>query len=216
MKGRWVVYSAAELVWLEENRLLPISDYHAAFVAAFGRPDVTAMQLHALRKRKGWKTGRTGQFSKGMAPMNKGQTCPEGTGGRHPNARKTQFRKGGLPHNTRFIGAERIDSDGYVWLSVAERNPHTGADRRFVLKHRWLWEQQNGPLPKGHALKCLDGDRSNTAPENWLAIPRSMLPRLNGRWTGLGYDEAPEELKPVLLTAARLNHAARQARKGGQ
>jgi hypothetical protein len=53
-----VPYSAAEMRWLEDNRLMVIGDYHHAFVAAFGRADVTAADLRGLRKRKGWKVGR--------------------------------------------------------------------------------------------------------------------------------------------------------------
>jgi hypothetical protein len=53
-----ILYSEAEMQWLESNRMMVISDYHAAFVAAFGRSDVTAPHLHGLRKRKVWKVGR--------------------------------------------------------------------------------------------------------------------------------------------------------------
>lgn len=35
MKGRHIHYSEAELAWLEDQRTLPISDYHAGFVARF-------------------------------------------------------------------------------------------------------------------------------------------------------------------------------------
>jgi hypothetical protein len=42
-----------------------------------------------------------------------------------------------------------------------------------------------------------------------------MAPRLNGRF-GRGYDAAPAELKPIILATAKLEHAAREARKGGR
>lgn len=216
MKGRAIQYSAAEMAWLEANRLLVISEYHARFVQAFGRDDVSLKNLHSLRKRKGWRTGRTGCFTKGQTPHNKGKPCPEGVGGRHPNARKTQFRKGQMPHNTNFLGHERIDpKDGYVYVSVAETNPHTGFERRYVLKHKWLWEQANGPLPDGMALKCLDGNRQNADPSNWEAVPRALLPRLNGgtRKKHLAYSEASAELRPVLLAVAKLDHRARELRR---
>lgn len=65
MKGARIPYSAAEMRWLEENRLMVITDYHYAFVAEFGRRDVTAAQLHSLRKRKGWKVGPQAGRTKG-------------------------------------------------------------------------------------------------------------------------------------------------------
>lgn len=216
-KGKWITYSADEMAWLEANRLMVISDYHAAFVEAFGRDDVSAVNLHSLRKRKGWSTGRTGCFAKGSTPHNKGKKCEPGKGGRHPNARRTQFKKGNLPHNTRHLGHERIDAeDGYVYISVAETNPHTGFERRYVLKHVWLWEKANGPIPDGHCLKCLDGDKLNTDPSNWECIPRALLPRLAGgnrHRKVLAFDDAEPEVKPVLLTLAKLEHATRQKRK---
>lgn len=207
MKGRSIPYSQAELAWLEENRTLVISDYASQFRAKFGRDDVTAGHLHALRKRKGWKTGRTGCFAKGEAPHNKGKLMPF-----HPNSAKTRFKKGQLPHNTRGAGHERIDSkDGYVVMIVAETNPWTGAATRPVLKHRYLWEMANGPLPEGHALKCLDGNKTNCDPSNWEAIPRALLPILNGgrHKKRLAYDDAPAELKPTVLATAKLAHQVR-------
>lgn len=77
--------------------------------------------------------------------------------------------------------------------------------------YRWLWEQANGPVPEGHALKCLDGNRLNTDPSNWTAVPRALLPRLNGRH-GRRYDQAPDELKPVIMATARLKQAISDTR----
>lgn len=208
MKGRVIPYSAEELAWLEENRAMVISDYHAAFCARFGR-DVSAANLHALRKRKGWKTGRTGQFQKGAAPFNKGQAFPAAA--RHPNCRKTQFKKGQEPHNTKFAGHERVSKDGYVEISIEQTNPHTGYRRRYVLKHRWEWERANGPVPEGMALKCL-GDRLDTRPSNWELVPRAILPRLNGgrNKKHVAYDEAPAELRPTIMAVAKLEHRSRE------
>lgn len=211
MKGKAIHYSGAEMAWLEANYAMVIGAYHAGFVSRFGRSDVEPMHLHSLRKRKGWKTGRTGHFVKGAPAHNKGKECPPGTGGRHPNSRRTQFKAGQLPHNTHYLGHERVSKDGYVEISIDETNPHTGFERRYVLKHRWLWEQKNGPVPEGMALKCLDGDKLNTDPSNWEALPRAVLPRLNGRF-GRDYDQAPAELKPTILAVAKLEHRTRQKR----
>lgn len=216
MKGSAIPYSDDEMAWLGANRMLVIGDYHRAFVQAFGRADVMAVNLHSLRKRKGWLTGRSGCFERGMAPHNKGRKCAPGEGGNHPNARRTQFkhgvRQGVAVRLYKPIGTERVTEDGYV-----ERKIHDGMplQSRWRTVHLIRWEEINGPLPKGHCLKCLDGDKANTAPANWAAIPRGVLPRLNGgRATkGLVFDGAPQELKPTLLAVARLEHGARQARK---
>jgi hypothetical protein len=216
MRGQGISYTAEEMAWLETNRMMVISDYHAAFVERFQRPEISALNLHGLRKRRGWKTGRTGCFVKGQTPMNKGKICPPGVGGRHPNAQKTQFRKGQLPHNTQGAGHERIDSkDGYIIMIVDEVNPWTGAKTSPVHKHVHLWEQANGPVPEGHCLKCLDGNKLNTDPSNWELIPRGLLPRLNGGKATrvMAYDSAPAELKPALLAIAKIDHTIKQKRK---
>jgi len=216
MKGRSIVYSAAEMEWLQANRAMVISDYHTAFCAQFARADVSLSNLHSLRKRKGWKTGRTGCFEKGAKPYNKGVPCAPGTGGKHPNARKTQFKKGNISHTYRGPGHERVDSkDGYVVMIVEETNPWTGAKTRPVHKHVYLWEKMNGPVPEGHCLKCLDGNKLNTDPSNWEMIPRGMLPRLNGGKATrvMAYDAAPSELKPVVMAVAKLEHCIREKRR---
>lgn len=215
-KGRHRKFSPDEMAWLKENSLLPISDYHREFVAAFPREDVRPQNLHALRKRMGWKTGRTGRFIKGQTPMNKGVPCAPGTGGRHPNARKTQFKKGNISHTYRGPGHERIDSKGgYVVMIVEETNPWTGAKTRPVHKHVYLWEKANGPVPEGFCLKCVDSNKLNTDPSNWELIPRSILPRLNGGRASrtIAYDSAPVELKPAILAVAKIDHAIKQKRK---
>ena len=206
MKGRWIAYSAEELAWIEANAARPAPEMHAAFQAAFPRPDVTQVNLMSLRKRKGWRAGGSGRFQPGAAPVNKGRKMPF-----NENSARTRFRKGHEPHNTKYLGHERITKDGYVEVSIAEINPHTGYWRRYVHKHRHLWEQQNGPLPAGMCLKCLDGDATNTDPSNWEAVPRALLPRLNGRF-GRGYDAAPAEIKPLILAVTKLENQVKRKR----
>jgi hypothetical protein len=199
MKGRAIAYSAEELDWIKANCTVARKEAHALFQKTFDRRDVSLTNFNALCKRKGWLTGRTGRFDPGQIPANKGKKMPF-----NPNSARTQFKKGDKPHNTKGAGHEMIcPKDGYVYLIVAERNPHTGGDTRRVLKHKWLWEQANGPVPEGMCLKCLDGDRTNTDLKNWELIPRALLPRLDGRF-GRGYKNAPDEVRPTLLATARL------------
>lgn len=213
MKGRALDYAPEELAWIEANKELPRAEAHAMFCARFMRRDVSIGAYNGLCKRKGWMTGRTGCFVKGHETHNKGVPMSAET---RAKCMKTTFKPGQLPHNTRGHGHERIDSkDGYVVMIVSERNPWTGAATRPVHKHRWLWEQANGPIPKGYALKCKDGDKTNCDPSNWEPVPRGMLPRLAGAKCGIAYDDAPAELKPAIMAVARLDHAARESRKGG-
>lgn len=207
MKGTAVRYSETELWWIENHKELPRREAHQLYLTTFARPDVSFQNYKALCKRKGWLTGRTGQYVPGAVPANKGKKMPF-----NPNSARTQFKAGQLPHNTKYLGHERVSKDGYVEISVKETNPHTGYERRYVLKHRWLWEQEHGPLGQGVCLKCLDGDKQNTDPSNWEAVPRALLPRLNGRF-GRGYDYAEPEVKPLIMATAKLAHKARETRR---
>jgi hypothetical protein len=197
--GRHIKFSAEEIAWLQENATMPIGDYHRAFCATFNRTDMTAPNLHGLRKRKKWKTGRTGHFDKGCVSWNKGKKI-----GNNAGSARTQFKKQAMPHNTKGAGHESVGDDGYVWIVTDRKNPWTGASTWRVHKHRWLWEQANGPVPDGMVLKC-KGGRLNTDPSNWELVPRGLLPRLNGK-SGRNYDQAPDELKSTIMAVAKLEH----------
>lgn len=208
-KGRHRRYNADEMAWHRANRMQPIGDYHRSFVAIFSREDVRAQNLHALRKRMGVADRAHSAVREGAGAGQQGQARP-GRQRRPPSQRpQNPVKKGQRPHTYRGPGHERIDSkDGYVIMIVDEPNPWTGAKTRPVQKHRWLWEQANGPTPDGFALKCFGGDETNCDPSNWELVPRALLPRLNGK-SGRDYDHAPDELKPAIMAIAKLEHAAR-------
>lgn len=203
MKGVKIEYTPEELSWIKKHKTDERKKAHAKFCEKFNRQDVSMQNYNALCKRKGWLTGRTGCFAKGQKSWNLGRKMPFSA-----NSAKTQFKKGNTPHNANYQGHERVTKDGYVEISVDEENPHTGFERRYVLKHKYLWENINGKVPEGHCLKCLDGDRQNTNPINWELIDRAMLPRLSGRF-GRGYEDAAPELKPTILAISKLEYKAK-------
>ncbi|MGY4295333.1 hypothetical protein ACVWXN_003428 [Bradyrhizobium sp. i1.4.4] len=209
-QGRRMAVSDAELAWLKDNCTKPIADYHRDFCTKFARVDLSAEQLHSLRKREGWRTGRTGRFDKGHVPWTQGKKLPF-----NANTARTQFKKGQLPQNTKHDGHERIDSQrGIALVRVSEPNPYTGGASRYLPKHYVLWREKHGPLAKGMALKC-KGDPTNPDPSNWEAVSRGVLPRLNGQ-KGRRYDQAPDELKPTIMAVAKLEQAVFEKRKGAR
>jgi hypothetical protein len=157
------------------------------------------------RLQAGSGAGAAHRFTKGRVPANKGMRRPGWTAGRMSD---TQFRKGERTgtarHNWKPIGSERL-VEGYRYTKVTDipGAPHTV---NWKATHVLRWEEKHGPIPEGMALKCLDGDRLNVDPANWEAIPRGMLPRLNGIH-GHGYDAAPAELKPTIMAVAKLEQA---------
>lgn len=210
MKGRPIRYSQAELDWIKAHSTVPRAQMHREFVERFARQDVSLENLHALCKRRGWMTGRDGKFASGHATHNKGRK-----GYCAPGSEKGWFapgeRRGVAVKLYKPIGSERLSKDGYL-----ERKIHDGLplQSRWRAVHLIRWEELHGPVPAGHCLKCIGDDKTNTAPENWVLIPRALLPRLNGRF-GRSYDAASSEVKPTIMAVTKLEHRLREIRKGG-
>ena len=208
MKGAAIHYTAKELAWIKRQCTTPRRVAHAKFCRIFGRPEVSLDHFKSLCTRKGWGTGRTGYFAKGQVPHNLGKTMPF-----NANSARTQFKKGNRTgranENYKPIGTERLTKDGYL-----ERKIHDGLplQSRWRAVHLIQWEAVHGPLPKGHCLKCLNGDKRNTDPSNWTLMSRGLLPFLNGH-RGPNYDQAAAEVKPAILSLAKLKRAMFDAKR---
>lgn len=57
-----------------------------------------------------------------------------------------------------------------------------------MLKHRYIWQQHHGEVPKGSMVVFKDGNRKNTDISNLLLITRE----LNARLTKMGLQGARE------------------------
>lgn len=129
--------------------------------------NLTMNQIKGAIGRYKLNTGLTGQFKKGHTPFNKGMKgiCAKG-------CEKTWFRKGNTPVNHKPVGSERVSVDGYVEIKVAEPN-------KWRLKHNIIWEEHNGPIPKGHALIFGDRNTQNLDINNLILVSRKQLLILN-------------------------------------
>ncbi|CAN8141091.1 HNH endonuclease [uncultured Thiomicrorhabdus sp.] len=186
MKGSAIPYSQEEMQWLHDNHKLMISDYHQQFCDKFNRTDVSKANLNSLRKRKGWRTGRTGHFHKGQTSWNKGTKGLTSTN-------KTSFKKGHKPHNHKPVGHQRITKDGYIEIKTAE--PKT-----FELLHRLEWQKHHGPIPKDMIVTFKDGNTLNCNINNLELISRLEHVRRNK----LQINKAPAQIKPTLKLIAKL------------
>lgn len=127
--------------------------------------EMTTEKLSSLFGRKKIKTGTTGCFRKGFIPWNKGVKGYIG-------ANKTSFKKGNKPANWKPVGSERIDSNEYTLIKVAEPN-------KWVFKHRLVYEQKYGEISKGSVIIFADGDKNNLNIDNLLCVTREELKVLN-------------------------------------
>jgi len=126
-------------------------------------------QIMDYKKNHKLSSGLDGRFRPGQEPFNKGR---KGVflGGNVAEA--AQFKMGHRPWNYMPVGSERVNDDGYVDIKVADPNKWKG-------KHIVIWEEHNGPVPKGHAVIFGDRNKRNFEPDNLILVSRKQLIRMN-------------------------------------
>lgn len=107
------------------------------------------------------KQANAGSFAKGLTPWNKGKK-----GLRVSPA--SEFKKGNLPQQTRPVGSmRRTLRDNILQIKIA--NPRVWRD-----VHKLIYEEHHGPIPKGHVIIFLDGDKNNFDVQNLACISRGV------------------------------------------
>lgn len=154
----------------------------------------------ACRLRRGDNPGIPHRFKKGHVPANKGLRRPGWHAGR---MRETQFKKGSFSgaaqREWRPIGTEILDGDGYRKRKISDdRSKPSRFNWRYV--HVLLWEQHYGPVPRGYAVKFVDGNRANIVLNNLCLVSRADLAALNRMWS-----RYPRELCEVIQLRGVLN-----------
>jgi hypothetical protein len=160
-------YTAAEKRFLEKQ---VAGRSYAELTELFNRRFGLALTFHQINgtlERLGLSNGRDCRFRPGQIPFNKGRKgrCP-------PGSEKGWFKPGNRPQTWLPPGTEVVNGDGYV--KVKTRNPRT-----WKFKHRLVWEQAHGKIPRGHVVIFADGNRLHCALDNLLLVSRSELAVMN-------------------------------------
>ena len=163
--------------------------------------------LKGLMIRLGISTGRTGRFTAGHIPANKGREMSEEV---REKVCRTWFRKGHKSINSLPVGTE-VFRDGYVLLKLRD-----GAKLkqwgRWVLKHRYVWEQAHGPIPEGMLVVFLDGNTRNCELSNLALVSKEENVIMNTKKLRSQNAQATK----VAITVAKLNLAiSRKGKKHG-
>lgn len=138
-------------------------------------------------------------YRKGSVPLNKGKKMPKEV---YKKCKATMFKKGSVPPNHKPIGSERIDSkDGYVWVKVAE------GLNCYRLKHRVVWEQHFGAIPKGMNVQFKDGNRLNLDVDNLELISKSGNMKRNT------YHNYPKEIASTIQLMGALTRQINKHKK---
>lgn len=133
-------------------------------------------------------------FKKGHTPKNKGRKQVEFMSAEGiENSAKTRFKKGNESWNKKPVGSERI-SNGYIYIKTAEPN-------KYELKHRMVYRQNFGEIPKAYNVQFKDGNPLNCTPENLYIVSKAEQVRHNQN----GGKNLPHEAKKVITTITKLN-----------
>lgn len=117
-------------------------------------------------------------------------------------SKATRFNKGHTPKNYLPVGTERLTKDGYVKIKTEE------GLRGWRLKHRVVWEQANGLIPKGYNIQFRDKNRQNVVLENLYLINR--VDQLNTENSIYRY---PKELSNIIRLKGALKRQINKKRK---
>jgi hypothetical protein len=129
---------------------------------------------HGIKKSEEWRqkdylkrakqlesAGAKYRFPKGHKTYNKGKKMDPAL---KDKIKHTFFQKGQTPMNVNYDGHERIDKDGYTMIRIAPN--------KYVKKHRHIWEQANGKIPKGYIVVFKDKNKQNIVLENLEIITK--------------------------------------------
>lgn len=156
-------------------------------------------QIRAFIKNRKLNTGRTGRFEKGHVPPNKGRK------GVTFGGKETQFKKGQRPHNYMPAGSEKVKSDGYIYIKVAEPS-------KWRQKHLIVWEEHNGKVPRGKRVIFGDGNKLNCNIDNLTLVSMAALLVLNRK----GLIKPDAELTKTGVIIAELHRKIYDRKKGGK
>ena len=162
------------------------------------------------RIRPGQSIGPATQFRKGQVPANKG--VKRGKGWAPGRMAAGQFkpghgRSGKAAEVWKPIGHERISKDGYLERKVNSGMP---LQRRWRAVHLILWEEANGPLPKGFAVCFVNGDKRDIRLENLTLVSRRDLMARNS------VQRFPTPLRKAIQLVGALNRQIRRRSSHGQ
>lgn len=110
-----------------------------------------------------------GCYKKGNEPANKGKKWNDYLSKeKQKNCRKTTFKKGNIPPNRSEIGQEKKTKDGYIKVKIRD-----GAlNGNWVYKHRLVYEQHYGKIPKGYVVMFADKNKENCDIDNLILVSR--------------------------------------------
>lgn len=205
-------YPKGMIEFIRENSWGTPSKEMAEMVNAKFGTSYSPTAIKQLRQRMGVKSGVTGWYRKGRSPENKGKTLeeyikdPERVKDIKRRISATQFKKGQRPFNELKVGAIVVNTDGYK----LRKKQMTGTLwERWEFLHRAVWEEHNGPIPKGMVVTFKDSDRLNCDISNLMLITKGV----NASLTRKDYRFCDPDLTETAANMLTLQQAAAKRRR---
>ena len=174
------------------------SVYNLADLLGLKKSPEYLKKLRSEMSRQLADSGTAHRFPKGHVPANKGRKMNAGV---YAKVSATMFKKGHMPDNTLYDGAESIrkDKNGhrYVYVRISLG--------KWIPKHVLLWQQAHGPVPKGYNIVFRDGNTLNCTLENLECISNAELMQRNS------LHNLPEEVKELVYLKGRLSRAINES-----
>ncbi|MFJ1330241.1 HNH endonuclease signature motif containing protein [Capnocytophaga canimorsus] len=171
--------------------------YKRAFALGLKKSKAFISQT-AKRNIQNNENAKKTQFKKGCISSNKGKKQSEFLS---PEAiekvRATQFKKGHIPHNTKYDGYERISKYGYIEVRVSMG--------KYVLKHRKIWQEHYGEIPKGNIIIFKDNNPLNCDIDNLEMITKDEN-AIRNRWCA----NYPREIQQAEYTRVKLQRKIKE------
>ena len=210
MKGKWIQEEIDTL-----TRMYP--NHYAREIAGILGRGISSIHCKARSlglesslekiRRVGYETSKkpasiARRFQNGSVPLNKGKkVSPEV----YSKIQPTMFKKGHTPVNHREVGSERINVYGYIEIKVAEPNS-------WRLKHRVMWEQVNGIIPRGYNVQFKNHNPLDCRIENLYLISKAEQMAKENSF----YAKYPKKIQEIIRLKGVVNRAIHKVEKNGK
>jgi hypothetical protein len=161
----------------EEQKKFIIDNYYGKYSKELAdmfnkqfNTNITAREIKSYKENHKLNSGLSGQFQKGHVSHNKGKKQIEYMSKEAIERTKaTRFKKGNIPSNKVPVGTERIKKNGYIEIKIKDGN----LNKNWQPKHRYIYENHYGLIPKGHKVIFADGNNRNFDINNLICVSNS-------------------------------------------
>ena len=129
---------------------------------------------------------RATQFKRGHVPVKKGRKETEFMTKDEIKSKNMKQKTAHRAQNNLPSGMETKRSNGYTYIKT---------DKGMMPKHRWMWIQNHGIIPKGMRVVFLDGDKNNCSMNNLTLVSAKDAGKIIA-------NKIPNEKRKEILTKA--------------